>query len=87
VEVRSGIILTACDPMYLLSVRTQDGGSVTAPKVLGRADYLTAPDDQQRFVHGVEWPRNGADKVMLSGSETNFQRRAAPRTAPSPPSW
>jgi hypothetical protein len=72
-ELQPGIILTACDPMYVLSVRKQDGGSVTAPKVLGRADYLAAPDDQRRFVHGVEWPRLGSDRIMLSGGETNFQ--------------
>lgn len=73
VELRPGIIFTACDPMYLLSIRSQDGGSVTAPVVLGSADYLAAPDDQKRFVHGVEWPRQGSDKIMLSGGETNFQ--------------
>jgi hypothetical protein len=72
-ELRPGIILTACDPMYLLSVRPQDGGSITAPKVLGSANYLSAPDDQKRFVHGVEWARQGSDHIMLSGGETNFQ--------------
>jgi hypothetical protein len=72
-EVRSGIILTACDPMYVLSVRKQDGASVTMPKVLGTADYLSAPDDQKRFVHGVEWAQAGTDPIMLSGGETNFQ--------------
>src|SRR5206468_1885879 len=59
VEVRPGIVLTACDPMYLLTVRSQDGASVTAPKVLGSANYLSAPDDQQRFVHSGEWPQGG----------------------------
>ena len=73
VEVRSGIILTACDPMYVLSVRKQDGASVTTPKVLGAADYLSAPDDQKRFVHSGEWAQGGTDRIMLSGGETNFQ--------------
>jgi LVIVD repeat len=72
-EVRPGVILTACDPIYLLSVRKQDGGSITAPKVLGSADFLAAPDDTKRFVHGVEFPRQGADRIMLAGGETNFQ--------------
>ena len=72
-EVRSGIILTACDPMYVLSVRKQDGASVTAPKVLGSANYLSAPDDQKRFVHSGEWAQGGTDRIMLSGGETNFQ--------------
>jgi hypothetical protein len=72
-EVRSGIILTACNPMYVLSVRKQDGASVTTPKVLGAADYLSAPDDQKRFVHSGEWAQGGTDRIMLSGGETNFQ--------------
>jgi hypothetical protein len=72
-EVRSGIILTACDPIYLLSVRKEDGASVTTPKVLGSANFLSAPDDQKRFVHGVEWAQGGTDRIMLAGGETNFQ--------------
>ena len=77
-EVRPGVILTACDPVYLISVRKEDGGSITAPKVLGSADFLKAPDDKKRFVHGVEFPRKGADKIMLAGGETNFQPTCAP---------
>ena len=72
-EVRPGVILTACDPIYLLSVRKEDGGSITAPKVLGKADFHAAPNDTKRFVHGVEFPQQGADKIMLAGGETNFQ--------------
>jgi hypothetical protein len=67
------VILTACDPIYLLSVRKEDGGSITAPKVLGKADFLRAPNDTKRFVHGVEFPQQGADRIMLAGGETNFQ--------------
>lgn len=77
-EIRPGIVLTASDPMYLLSLRAVDGASATRPKVLGRADYLGAPEDQKRFVHGVEWPRQGFDKIMLSGGETNFQPTCGP---------
>ena len=72
-EVRSGIILTACDPVYVLSVRKQDGASVETPKVLGAANFLSAPDDQKRFVHGVEWAQGGTDRIMLAGGETNFR--------------
>jgi hypothetical protein len=72
-EVRPGVLLTACNPMYVLSVNARDGGSVTAPKVLGAADFSAAPDDQKRFVHSAEWARGGSDKIMLSGGETNFQ--------------
>jgi len=72
-EVRPGIILTACDPMYVLSVRPQDGGSIERPAVLGSADFLGAPDDQKRFVHSGEWAQGGTDPIMLSGGETNFE--------------
>ncbi|MEA2179073.1 MAG: hypothetical protein QOG77_2370 [Solirubrobacteraceae bacterium] len=72
-EVRPGILLTACNPMYLLSVRAEDGASPERPKVLGAADFSAAPDDQKRFVHSAEWARGGTDKIMLSGGETNFQ--------------
>lgn len=71
-EIRPGVILTACDPIYLLSVNKKDGGSITAPKVLATADFLKAPDDTKRFVHGVEFPRQGTDRIMLAGGETNF---------------
>jgi hypothetical protein len=54
--------------MYLLSVRPQEGGSVTAPVVLGSASHA-----DKRFVHGVEWPQRGTDRIMLSGGETNFE--------------
>jgi hypothetical protein len=67
-EVRPGVILTACQPMYVLSVRPEDGGSVRAPVVLGSASHA-----DKRFVHSVEWPQRGTDRIMLSGGETNFE--------------
>jgi hypothetical protein len=72
-QVRPGVLLTASIPSYLISVRPEDGGSVEAPAVLGKADFTGAPDDKQRFTHGVEWSRGGTDKIMLAGGETNFQ--------------
>jgi hypothetical protein len=72
-QVRPGVLLTATSPTYLISVNAEDGGSITAPAVLGKADYTGAPDDKTRFVHGVEWARGGTDRIMLSGGETNFQ--------------
>ena len=72
VQVRPGVLLTACMPMALISVNKADGGSITRPALLSTADYSKAPDDKQRFVHGVEWARGGADSIMLSGGETNF---------------
>ena len=72
-EVRNGVILTASQPMYVLSVLAKDGGSVTEPAVLGSASHAGAPTDPERFVHSVEWPSDGRDTIMLSGGETNFE--------------
>lgn len=71
-QLRPGVLLTACEPIYLISVRRKDGGSVTSPAVLGRTNFHQAPDDRNRFVHGVEWPRRGTDRIMMAGGETNF---------------
>ena len=71
-QIRPGILLTACEPMALLSIRKQEGGSITRPTLLATADYSHAPDDKKRFVHSVLWPRGGTDHIMLSGGETNF---------------
>jgi LVIVD repeat-containing protein len=67
-EIRPGILLAACQPILLLSVRPEDGGSILAPKVLG-----TGVNKDGRFIHGVHWPRAGADKFMIAGGEKNFQ--------------
>jgi hypothetical protein len=72
-EARPGIIVTACEPVYILSVNRADGGSITQPAVLGRANYKQAPDDHDRFVHSAIWPSRGRDKILLTGGETNFQ--------------
>lgn len=69
-EVAPGIILAACQPIYLLSVRPEDGGSITRPKVLGTYSHA-----DKRFIHGVRWPNNATDKFILGGGETNFQPR------------
>lgn len=71
-QLRPGVLLIACEPIYLISVRHRDGGSITSPAVLGHADFSKAPDDKSRFVHGVEWPGRGTDRIMLAGGETNF---------------
>lgn len=78
-ELRPGVLLTACEPIYLISVRQEDGGSITSPAVLGQADFDQAPDDKKRFVHGVEWPQRGSDRIMLAGGETNFTGACEPR--------
>jgi hypothetical protein len=78
-ELRPGVLLTACEPIYLISVRHQDGGSITSPAVLGRADFHHAADDKHRFVHGVEWPQRGTDRIMMAGGETNFTGACEPQ--------
>lgn len=72
-EARPGIIVTACEPVYILSVNAADGGSIANPAILGAANYSQAPDDKTRFVHSAIWPNGGTDKILLTGGETNFQ--------------
>jgi hypothetical protein len=67
-QVRPGILMAACQPFLLLSVRPEDGGTILQPKLLGTG---TNPDG--RFTHGNTWPRAGADKLALVGGETNFK--------------
>jgi len=55
VQLRPGVLLTACEPMALISINRADGGSITNPALLATADYSNAPDDRTRCVHGAEW--------------------------------
>jgi len=65
-EVVPGIILASCQPTVLISIRPEDGGSVLKPVLMA-----TAANSDDRFVHSSRWPRDGDDKFMLSGGETN----------------
>jgi hypothetical protein len=67
-EIRPGYILGSCQPLLLLSVLPQDGGSPEKPVLMA-----TGNNTDERFQHSSRWPRNGADKFMLSGGETNAQ--------------
>jgi hypothetical protein len=69
-EVSPGVVLTASQPVLLLSVRAEDGGSVTRPKLLAKGS-----NDDRRFIHSALWPRHGADKFALIGGETNGEVR------------
>ena len=73
--IRPGILMAACQPFLILSVRPEDGGSVLQPKVLA-----TGSNEDGRFIHGNTWPREGADKIALAGGETNFQQRCHDET-------
>ena len=65
-EVAPGLLFAACQPLLLLSVRPEDGGSVTHPKLL-----MYGLGGRGGFVHGVQWPGGGTDTFALVGGETN----------------
>lgn len=69
-EVKPGIVLLACDPVLLLSTLPEHGGSPAKPKLIATGkppafDFflLGAP-------HSAHWPRMGADRFMLTSTET-----------------
>jgi hypothetical protein len=66
-EIRPGVLLTACMPFSVITVNPKDapGASPEHPKVL-----YTGESDE--FVHSARWPRQGRDKFVLTGGETNF---------------
>jgi hypothetical protein len=66
--IRPGILMAACQPFLILSVRPEDGGSILQPKLLA-----SGANKDGRFIHGNTWPRAGADKIALVGGETNFK--------------
>jgi hypothetical protein len=72
-EIRPGVLMAACQPFLILSVRPEDGGTILQPKVLASGKNADA-----RFIHGNHWPRAGADKVALVGGETNFKPQCGP---------
>jgi hypothetical protein len=67
-EIRPGVLLTACRPFSVISIRAEDGGSPAAPKVLYTGEAA-------KFVHSARWPRAGKDKFLLTGGEQNFRGR------------
>ena len=66
-EIQPGIIFGSCQPLFIFSVRPEDGGSITKPVILGEGQTK----DIGRFIHSNQWPRNGTDKFALAGGETN----------------
>src|SRR3954470_21457008 len=65
-ELTPGMVLTASQPFMLLDATK----SVTHPKLIATG---SSPD--KRFIHSVLWPRQGKDKFLLIGGETNFNPR------------
>src|SRR3954468_7774233 len=72
-EIRPGILMAACQPFLILSVRPEDGGTILQPKLLS-----SGSNEDGRFIHGNHWPRAGEDKIALVGGEHNFQPNCNP---------
>jgi hypothetical protein len=72
-EIQPGVLMAACQPFLILSVRPEDGGTILQPKVLA-----SGKNSDNRFIHGNHWPRAGADKFALVGGEHNFQPNCNP---------
>jgi hypothetical protein len=69
-EIRPGVLMAACQPFLVISVRPEDGGTILQPKLLA-----SGANADGRFIHSSVWPRAGADKFALVGGETNFKPR------------
>src|SRR3954469_9883518 len=67
-EIRPGILMAACQPFLILSVKPEDGGTILQPKLLA-----SGRNEDGRFIHGNHWPRAGTDRIALVGGETNFK--------------
>ena len=67
-EIAPGIVLTACQPFSVLSIREEHGGTPVEPKLLYKGKAA-------KFVHASRWPRGGKDKFVLTAGEENFTAR------------
>jgi hypothetical protein len=64
-EVSPGYIVTSSQPSVLMSVLPKDGGSPDHPVVIASGN-----NEDARFIHSVEWPRQGKDRFLLVGGES-----------------
>jgi hypothetical protein len=64
-EVAPGWVLTSSNPIVLMSLRPEEGGSPEHPVVIASGEA-----DDGRFVHSILWPRKGRDKFVLVGGES-----------------
>jgi hypothetical protein len=67
-EVAPGIVLGSCRPVVVLSFRPEDGATPIRPKVIATGD-----SGRNTLIHSSRWPRDGRDKFVLVGEETNAQ--------------
>jgi hypothetical protein len=65
-EIAPGVILGSCQPFILMSIRPEDGGTPLKPVLLAEGK-----NEDNRFIHSSQWPREGKDKFVLVGGETN----------------
>src|SRR3954451_10682930 len=65
-EVKPGYLFAACEPFVYFRVVGKDA-SILNPVLL--AD---GRNGDNRFIHSVRWPREGADKFALIGGEAEF---------------
>jgi len=64
-EIRPGLLVTASNPITYLDVRANPG----RPRLLARGSL---PSDVDYYTHGVAWPRGGADRWLLAGTESGY---------------
>lgn len=61
-EVKPGLLVAASNPVTYIDARNP-----LAPRLLARGPL---PDD--RYTHGMAWPRGGQDRFVLGGSESGY---------------
>ena len=64
-EIRPGILVTASNPITYLDVRSDPAH----PTLLATG---ALPTDVDYYTHGVAWPRAGADRWLLAGTESGY---------------
>jgi hypothetical protein len=71
-EVRPGVVMAACDPIYVLSTLEADHATPLKPRLIATADTADFGTGLLGSVpHGARWP-GGLDHFALSTTETAF---------------
>lgn len=64
-EVAPGYVVSSSQPMVLMSLHPEHGGAPDNPVVIASGN-----NEDARFIHSTEWPRQGKDKFLLVGGES-----------------
>ena len=64
-EVAPGYVLSSSQPAVLMSLLPEHGGAPDNPVVIASGN-----NEDLRFIHSSEWPRQGKDKFILIGGES-----------------